>query len=59
MTILYPDPELERHLYECVLKRIGELMGAKAGTKEGAELDFLATVAEAYEEEHFPMAGPQ
>lgn len=49
--------ETQRHLYECVLKRIEALMGALPGTKEGAELDFLATVAEAYEEEHFPMAG--
>ena len=49
------NPELERHFYECVLKRIEALMGAKPGTKEGAELDFLATVAESYEERHFPM----
>lgn len=48
-------PELERHFYECVLKRIEVLMGAKAGTKEGAELDFLATVAASYEERHFPI----
>jgi HTH-type transcriptional regulator/antitoxin HigA len=49
-------PELERHFYECVLKRIEALMDAKPGTKEGAELDFLTTVAGSYEERHFPMA---
>lgn len=47
-------PELERHFYECVLKRIEALMDAKRGTKEGAELDFLTTVAESYEEQNLP-----
>jgi HTH-type transcriptional regulator/antitoxin HigA len=49
------SPETERYLYELVLKRIDLLMDAKPGSKEGAELEFLTTVAEAYEEEHFPM----
>lgn len=50
-------PETERYLYDLVLKRIEVLMDAKPGTKEGAELDFLTTVAESYEERHFPMPG--
>ena len=49
------DPDLEREMYEAVLKRISSLMDAKPGTPEGAELDFLATVAESYEERHFPL----
>jgi hypothetical protein len=48
-------PETERYLYDLVLKRIEALMGAGLGTKEGAELDFLTTVAESYEERHFPI----
>lgn len=50
-------PETERYLYGLVLKRIEALMDAKPGTKEGAELDFLATVAQSYEERNFPMSG--
>lgn len=49
------SPEVKLYVYELALKRIGELMDAKPGTKEGAELDFLTTCAEVYEEEHFPM----
>ncbi len=40
------------------LKRIEKLMGAKAGTPAGDELDILATLAAAYEEKHFSIADP-
>ena len=53
------SPEVERHLYEKVLERIKELMGAEPGTPEGAELDFLVDVAEGYEERNFPMGKKQ
>jgi len=40
------------------LQRIDELMDAKLGTPESDELDVLATLVEAYEERHFPIADP-
>lgn len=51
-----PDTELE--IYQAVLKRIEALMGAKPDSPEGAELDFLTTVAESYEERHFQTHKP-
>jgi hypothetical protein len=42
-------PETEQEIYQAVMKRIEGLMGAEPGTPEGAELDFLTTVAESYE----------
>jgi HTH-type transcriptional regulator/antitoxin HigA len=44
--------------YEDTLKRIEFLMDAKKGTPEADELDLLATLVEAYEEQHFPMDMP-
>ncbi len=35
------------------LARIDSLMNAAPGTEEGAELDVLVTLVEAYENEHF------
>lgn len=43
------SPEVELEIYQAVMRRIETLMGAKADTPEGAELDFLVTVAESYE----------
>ena len=40
------------------LARIDELMGAKAGSREGDELDVLVTLVCAYEEKRFPMDVP-
>jgi len=40
------------------LARIDKLMGAKAGSPEGEELDVLVTLVCAYEEQHFPMDPP-
>lgn len=37
------------------LKEIDRLWGAKLGTPEGDKLDVLATLAEAYEDEHHPI----
>jgi HTH-type transcriptional regulator/antitoxin HigA len=40
------------------LARIEALMDAKPGTPEGDELDILATLVQAYEENHFPVEAP-
>ncbi len=40
------------------LRRIDELMDAAPGTPEADELDVLATLVEAYEDEHFPIGDP-
>ncbi len=44
--------------HDAALARIDELMGAKAGSAEGDELDVLVTLVCAYEEQHFPMDAP-
>ncbi|MCM2312370.1 MAG: helix-turn-helix domain-containing protein [Steroidobacteraceae bacterium] len=40
------------------LRRIDALMDAAPGTPEAEELDVLATLVEAYEDRHFPIADP-
>lgn len=44
--------------YERALKGIETLMDARPGTPEGDELDVLATLIEAYEADHHPIAAP-
>jgi len=44
--------------HEQALLRIDELMDAKPGTEDGAELDVLVTLVEAFENEHFPIGAP-
>ena len=44
--------------HESALKRIQALMSAKPNTNEGDELDVLATLVDAYEAKHFPVASP-
>jgi HTH-type transcriptional regulator/antitoxin HigA len=41
--------------YDVALARAAELMDAGEGTPEADELDVLATLIEAYEDEHYPM----
>lgn len=41
--------------YEAALVEVERLWGAKLGTPRGDRLDVLATLIEAYEDEHFPM----
>src|SRR5208283_847131 len=41
--------------HDAALREIERLWGAKEGTPEGDRLDILTTLAEAYEEAHFPM----
>ena len=42
--------------YQDALARIEKLMSAKLGTSKGDELDVLATLVDAYEQKHFPIA---
>ena len=44
--------------YETALKEVERLWGAKAGTSDGDRLDALATLIDAYEEEHYPLDPP-
>ncbi len=44
--------------YNMTLLRIDALMDAEPGTEEGAELDVLATLVEAYERDQFPIEAP-
>jgi HTH-type transcriptional regulator / antitoxin HigA len=44
--------------YEAALKEIERLWGARSGTPAGDRLDILATLIEAYEDEHYPMDPP-
>ena len=51
-------PIRTRSDYRKALKEIEALMNARAGTREGARLDVLATLVEAYERKRFPMDFP-
>jgi HTH-type transcriptional regulator / antitoxin HigA len=44
--------------YRKALKTIDRLMDARPNTPEGDVLDILATLAERWEEEHFPIEAP-
>jgi len=44
--------------HKAALAEIGRLWGARSGTSKGDRLDVLATLVDAYENEHFPMDPP-
>ena len=44
--------------YTAALAEMGRLWGAKSGTSKGDRLDVLATLVDAYENQHFPMDPP-
>ena len=44
--------------YEAALAEMERLWGARAGTAAGDRLDILATLVDAYENEHYPMDPP-
>jgi HTH-type transcriptional regulator/antitoxin HigA len=44
--------------YDTALAEIERLWGARAGTPGGDRLDILATLVDAYENEHYPMDPP-
>ena len=55
MTI---KPIRTRKDYRAALKRIEILMDAKENSRQGDELDVLATLVEAYEAKHFTITPP-
>jgi len=44
--------------YEVAMAEIDRLWGARSGTPEGDRLDILATLVDAYENEHYPIDPP-
>lgn len=44
--------------YQAALRRIEQLMDARAGTMRGEELELLAALVEMYESERFPIGLP-
>lgn len=44
--------------YEAALEEVAALWGSKASTPKGDRLDVLATLIDAYENEHYPMDPP-
>ena len=44
--------------YRQVMEQIDDLMDAKANTRAGDRLDVLATLAEAWEQKHYPIEAP-
>src|SRR5436190_14281157 len=44
--------------YEAALKGVERLWGSKVGTRDGDRLDVLATLIDAYENDHYPMDPP-
>ena len=44
--------------YRTALVAIERLWGARSGTPQGDRLDILATLVDAYENEHYPMDPP-
>jgi HTH-type transcriptional regulator/antitoxin HigA len=55
MTIV---PIKSKRDYERALRRIEQLMDAKANTKAGDELDVLTTLVEVYEAKHYAICPP-
>lgn len=51
-------PIRTEHDYEAAMERIDELWGAPIGSQDGDELEVLATLVEAYEAKHYPIAPP-
>lgn len=56
MMNIHPIKTSDDH--DHALARIDALMNAALGTEEGAELDVLVTLVEAYENDHFPIEAP-
>lgn len=45
--------------YEWALKRVEQIFSTKPGTAEGAELEALSELVEAYEDIHYPIPEPK
>lgn len=52
------EPIIDDASHKRALERIEELWDAEAGTPEGAELDALATLVDAYERKRYPICPP-
>lgn len=52
------EPIVDESSHKKALKRIEALWDAEVGTPEGAELDALATLVDAYERKNFPILPP-
>jgi len=52
------QPIKTRQNYRTVLRRVEALLDAAPGSPEADELDVLATLISAYEDEHFPIEAP-
>ena len=57
MTTSIPTIQNEKD-YQAALFRIDALMNAKPGSPEEKELEALAALVEAYEDEHYPIPLP-
>jgi HTH-type transcriptional regulator/antitoxin HigA len=59
MTAIAVEPIRTKADHQSALRRVEELMGAKAGSADADELDILADLIEAYERRHceIPRAG--
>ena len=51
-------PIRTKAVYEVALAVIERLWGSRTGTPQGDRLDILATLVDAYENEHYPMDPP-
>ena len=51
-------PIRTKAVYEAALAVIERLWGSRTGTPQGDRLDILATLVDAYENEHYPMDPP-
>lgn len=52
------EPVMDQESHSRALHRIEELWSAEPGSPEEQELDALATLVDAYERKHFPIAPP-
>jgi HTH-type transcriptional regulator / antitoxin HigA len=52
------EPVVNEQSHRCALRRIDELWDAASGSPDAQELDALATLVDAYERKHFPIAPP-
>lgn len=52
------QPIKTRQNYRTALRRVEALLDAAPGSPEADELDVLATLISAYEDEHFPIEAP-
>lgn len=52
------EPIVDEHSHRLALRRVEELWDAGPGSPQAQELDALATLIDAYERKHVPIAPP-